>query len=147
MTKNLGEYVRAAEPPKLPRPLRIVVADDDRDAMLMLITVLRHEGHEAWGFQRGWDAVHSVRNLRPDAVLLDLAMPDLGGWQAAKEITQRYAPYKPLLVAITGYYMKGSDRLLSEISGFDHHLTKPYEMTDVLRLLAPLQFQEPPAYS
>ncbi len=73
------------------------------------------------------------KNLCPDAVLLDLGMPDLSGWEGAKEITKRYGARRPMLVAITGLYTKGSDRVLSELSGFDNHLTKPYQMTDVLR--------------
>ena len=49
-----------------------------------------------------------------------------------------FVSYKPLLIAISGVYVKGTDALLSRVVGFDHHLTKPCNIDELLNLLGPL---------
>ena len=127
------------EPSKAPRPLRIIVADDDRDTVLTLMMVLRELGHEVRGMHNAQDAVRAIQDFEADAVLLDIAMPGMSGYEAARKINERYGERKPLLIAISGVYKQGSDRVLSKIVGFDHHLVKPCEWSDVLRLLEPLR--------
>lgn len=139
MTKRLGESVHGGqELPKAPKPLRILVADDDRDAVLTLMMVLRHEGHDVRGVYNGKHALEAICQFQPDAVLLDIAMPQLSGWEVVRQVKERLAK-RPLMIGISGEYKQGVDRILSEIVGFDHYLTKPYEPSDVLRLLAPLR--------
>jgi DNA-binding response OmpR family regulator len=123
----------------MPRPLRIMVADDDADTVTTLMTVLREEGHEVRGYLQAGDALRAIREFDPDAVVLDINMPDLNGFTAAQEIRDRYGVRRPLLIAITGVFTRGPDRILTQLAGFDHHLVKPYEMSDVLKLLAPLR--------
>ena len=120
------------------RPLRIVVADDERDTVLTLMTLLEEEGYQVRGLFGGAEVSRAVRDFRADAVLLDLAMPDKSGFQIAQEIRGSPGGTVPLLIAVSGQYKKGSDRLLSEMVGFDHHVAKPYDLNAVLRLLAPL---------
>jgi DNA-binding response OmpR family regulator len=104
--------------------------------------VLRQEGHETRGVYRGSDVLKSISEFEPDAILLDINLPDADGYQLARAIKDsRGKP--PLLIGISGVYMKGSDKVLAELVGFDHYLTKPYEPSDVLTLLAPLRTQEP----
>jgi DNA-binding response OmpR family regulator len=122
-----------------PRTLRIMVADDDADTVTTLTTVLREEGHDVRGYQQAGDALRAIREFDPDAVLLDINMPDLNGFTVAQEIRDRYGVRRPLLIAITGVFTRGPDRILTQLAGFDHHLVKPYEMSDVLKLLAPLR--------
>lgn len=142
MTKRLGESVHGGEePPKAPRPLRILVADDDRDMVVTLMMVLRHEGHEVRGVYNGKQALEAIRQFEPDAVLLDIAMPQLSGWEVVRQVKERLAK-RPLMIGISGEYRQGVDRILSELVGFDHYLTKPYEPSEVLRLLAPLRLPQ-----
>jgi DNA-binding response OmpR family regulator len=122
-----------------PRALRIMVADDDADTVTTLTTVLREEGHDVRGYHQAGDALRAIREFDPDAVVLDINMPDLNGFTAAQEIRDRYGMRRPLLIAITGVFTRGPDRILTQLAGFDHHLVKPYEMSDVLKLLAPLR--------
>jgi len=122
-----------------PRALRIMVADDDPDTVTTLMTVLQEEGHNVRGYHQAGDALRAIREFDPDAVLLDINMPDLNGFTAAQEIRDRYGVRRPLLIAITGVFTRGPDRILTQLAGFDHHLVKPYEMSDVLKLLAPLR--------
>ena len=126
------------EPSKGPRPLRIIVADDDRDAVLTLMMVLRHEGHDVKGFYNGEEALKAVSEFQPDALIIDISMPRLSGYELSRRLTERRGS-KPLMIGISGIYKKAPDALIARAVGIDHYLTKPYEPSDVLRLLAPLQ--------
>ena len=144
-------------PDQVPRPLRIVVADDDRDAVLTLVMVLREEGHEVYSAHSGQQALDAVVKYDPDAVLLDIVLPQLSGYEVARQIRARHgkgevhrwaqvkAPRndRPMIIGISGQYMKDSDRVLAEINGFHRYLLKPYEPSDVLRALAPLRYPAP----
>lgn len=126
------------DPSRAPRQLRIIVADDDRDQVITLMTLLRDEGHDVWGLYRGKDLLQAVKDFRPDVMLLDIQLPDASGFEIAEKIRAHYGERKPLLIAISGVYNKGSDRILCELVGFDHHLTKPFAFDTLLRLIAPL---------
>ena len=119
------------------RSLRILVADDDRDEVVMLSTLLQQEGHEVLEVYQG-DAVYGlVRRYKPDAVLLDLGMPEMTGIEIAKQLVNDLGANCPLLVAITGW-KQAAARRLGELAGFKHYLTKPYAFGELLEVLAPL---------
>lgn len=141
MTKIGGLHPSAGggEPGKAPRLLRILVADDDRDTVLTLMMVLRSEGHEVKGLHRGTEVLAAIREFEPDAVLADINMPGLTGYEIARKIRADKYSRKPLLIGISGVYTQGSDRVLAELVGFDHYVTKPCAPSELLRLLAPLQ--------
>jgi len=121
------------------RALRILVADDDRDSVLTLLMLLRDEGHDVRGVYSGRQVMGQVLDFDPDAVLLDIAMPDLSGWEVARTIRARRGAERPLLIGISGEYKQGADKVLAQILGFDHYLVKPYAPADLLALLAPLR--------
>jgi two-component system CheB/CheR fusion protein len=118
-----------------PRTLRVLVVDDERDSVDMLTLLLNDEGHEVRGLTRGKEVLDAVADFKPDAVLLDIAMPDASGYEVAKEIRRRYGEVKPMLIAISGRYKQASDKMLGQIVGFDHYLTKPYDPGVLLSLL------------
>jgi len=117
-----------------PDALRVLVVDDDRDEVLTLVALLRDEGYDARGSYRGKDVLDLVRDFDPHAVLLDIGMPDLNGYEAARLVRARYGSASPLLIAVTGW-KKASDRLLAQLAGFDHHVAKPYDPQLLLSLL------------
>ena len=120
------------------RPLAIVIADDDADTVNTLKAILEDEGHRVRPVYQSADVMAAVRNFQPDAVLLDIAMPALSGYEVAKQIRTWFVSYRPLLIAISGIYVKDIDALVSQAAGFDHHLTKPCNIDDLLQLLEPL---------
>ena len=122
------------------RALRLVVADDDLDTVLTLMMVLRDEGYEVRGVSSPADVLSAINEFNPDAVLLDIGMPQLSGWELARRIRERLAR-RPMLIAISGQYKDGADKILAQIVGFDHYLVKPYDTAALLRLLAPLKLQ------
>lgn len=119
------------------RALRIVVADDDRDAVLTLSTLLQQKGHEVLEVYRGDAVFKLVRRYQPDAVLLDIGMPGLTGFEIARQLREHLPRACPLLVAITGWN-QATAKELGRLVGFNHYLTKPYSADELLDLLAPL---------
>lgn len=130
------------EPSKAPRSLRILVADDDRDTVLTLMMVLRDEGHDVRGVYTGAQVMSAVKQFEPEVVLLDIALPELSGWEVARRM-RSHREKGPLIIGISGEYKFGADKILAQIVGFDHYLTKPYVMDDLLKLLAPLRLPQP----
>lgn len=121
------------------RPLRIVIAEDDRDTVVTLMMLLREEGHEVRSVHTGRHVMGVVLDFDPDAVILDIHLPDLSGWEVARTIRAQRGHGRPMLIGVSGEYKQGADRILSEILGFDHYLLKPYDPNDLLTLLAPLK--------
>lgn len=115
--------------------LRILVADDDRDTVLSLMMLLREEGHDTRGVHAGRQVMGAILDFDPDVVLLDIALPDISGWEVARFIRERRGRERPQIIGISGEYKMGSDRVLSQILGFDHYLLKPYDPAALLALL------------
>lgn len=119
------------------RGLRILIADDNRDTVLTLATLLREEGHDVRGVHNGIDALRVARVHAFDAIILDIEMPELSGYAIAQELCKQYfARRAPLLIAITGKWNRPSEKLLARAVGFDHHLAKPYDPGVLLAMLA-----------
>jgi DNA-binding response OmpR family regulator len=117
------------------RPLRIVVADDDRDTELTLTMLLRDEGHEVRGVSSGRHVMGAVIDFDPDVVVLDINLPGMSSWDVARTIRSRRGKKRPVLIGISGEYKHGADKVLAQIMGFDHYLLKPYAPEDLLKLL------------
>ncbi len=124
--------------PTLPacRPLRLLIADDNRDAADSLALLLRAEGHEVFVAEDGEAALQAFAQHSPAAVLLDIGMPKLNGFEVAQRI--RATGAQVLLVAITGWG-QSADRDRSAAAGFDHHLTKPVDYAALGLLLQAAQ--------
>ena len=119
------------------RRLRILVADDERDQAMTLALLLADEGHEVREVYRGSEVLRAVRDFDPDVALVDIGMPGMTGYDAAREIRQVLGGTRPLLVAVTGW-KQSSDRILARLAGFDHHLPKPFDPQALLALIEPL---------
>ena len=123
----------AQSPQKAP-PARVIVADDDPDAVRSLLALLELEGFQARGVYSGFAVVEEVQSYGADAVLLDIGMPNIDGYGVARELRSRYASAKPMLIAVTARSSE-LDRTLAMAAGFDHHISKPYRAADLIRLL------------
>lgn len=116
-----------------PRPLRVLVVDDDSDTVDSTAQVLQLIGHQVETALNGAQAVASVLTFRPDVAMLDLAMPTMDGFQTARQIQSLVIPRQPVLIAVSGYGDIRTKRQAAE-AGFDLHLLKPIE-TSVLEEL------------
>ena len=117
-------------------PLRILVVDDNEDAADSMALLLELDGHEARIARDGLHAVEAAELWTPDVVLLDIGLPKLDGYEAARRIrAQRHGVNGVMLIAITGWG-KEVDRQRSRDAGFDAHMTKPVDYVDLKKLLA-----------
>ena len=122
------------------RALRILLADDDRDATLSLSTLLKLEGYEVRHVYDGGATLQAVREFEPDIVLIDIGMPKMTGYDVARHIRERYGKDRPVLVALTGW-KQASDRILATLAGFHHHVAKPYDPGQLLALIRGLSLE------
>jgi PAS domain S-box-containing protein len=119
-------------------PLRILIVDDNRDSADMLATLLAFSGHETFTANDGLAAVDTAQNFQPDVIFLDIGLPLLNGYEAARRIRERQSEKRPLLVALTGWG-QDQDRRRSEDAGFDAHLVKPIDDQVLGKLLEELR--------
>lgn len=113
---------------------RVVVADDNVDSAQSLAMMLSLMGHEARTAHDGLWAVELAETFRPDVVLLDIGMPKLNGYEAARRIRKQAWGGRVLLVALTGWG-QDEDKRRADEAGFDHHFTKPVDPATLATLL------------
>ena len=116
-------------------PLRVLVADDDRDIANLLAALLRDGGHDPHIALRGDEISNIDRLIRPDVVILDINMPGMSGYAVAREIRERRGPLAPLLIGISGSWKESADQRVAVQLGFDHYLLKPFEPAALLALV------------
>jgi CheY-like chemotaxis protein len=115
--------------------LRVLVVDDEPDAVLMLVLLLRHAGYDAQGGCSGNEALDMLTKFDPDVIICDVAMPGMSGWDVAREVRQRMGETRPLLIAISGQYTRRMHKEFARFKGFDHYLTKPCDLNILLPML------------
>jgi len=116
-------------------PCRVLVCDDNVDGAESLALMLGLLGHEVRTVHDGPAALATVRHWRPDAVLLDIGLPGMSGYEVARQMRSDPHLRGLLLVAVTGWGTQ-DDQRRSAAAGFDQHLTKPVEVTALESLLA-----------
>jgi CheY-like chemotaxis protein len=98
----------------------------------MLLQAMGHDSRVAYD---GPEAIETAEQFHPDAVLLDIGLPGMDGYQVAERMRQRPEHQRTLIVAISGY---GQDehQARSREAGVDHHLVKPIDPAAVMALLS-----------
>ena len=114
---------------------RVLVVDDNRDAAETLGAMVGLLGHEVKIAFDGVEALQAAELWLPDAILMDIGMPRLNGYEAARQIRAAGWGREMLLIATTGWGQE-DDRRRTKEAGFDFHLVKPVEQTVVQALLA-----------
>jgi CheY-like chemotaxis protein len=122
--------------------LRVLIADDNRDGAETLGMYLGLSGHDVLLAHTGAEALEMASRCKPDAVVLDIGMPVLNGYEVAKKIRLEAWGTNLNLIAVTGWGQE-SDKRLAYAAGFDHHLTKPVDPEQLERLLT--EGKSPPA--
>jgi CheY-like chemotaxis protein len=116
-------------------PLRILVADDNHDIADMLTLLLKLSGYCVETAYDGVEAIELAHEFRPSVVLLDINMPRLDGYEAAKRIRMDSSLEHPTLVAISALSSEEHRRLCDE-AGFDAQVVKPVRAGVLQDLLA-----------
>jgi CheY-like chemotaxis protein len=125
----------APEPRRTTIPRKILVADDNRDAANTLAMLMRLAGHEVCTAHSGKAALTLASRFHPEIALLDIGMPDLDGYEVAKQIRETDWGRNVRLVALTGWGQE-DDKRRARAAGFDRHLTKPADPRDLDELLS-----------
>lgn len=115
--------------------LRVLIADDDRDVATTLGFLLSDKGYEVRAAYDGDQAVLLLADFDPDIVIADIQMPKRSGWEIANWVRKGGKTERPLMVAVSGQYKKGSDKILSQIAGFDYFFAKPVDPQTLIGIL------------
>jgi signal transduction histidine kinase len=114
---------------------RVLLADDNRDAADSLAVLLRAMGHEVRVAYDGEEALQAGPKFGPDAVILDIGMPRINGYEVASRARESAWGRGAKLIALTGWGQQ-RDKTLAAQAGFDHHLTKPVDAAALEALLS-----------
>jgi CheY-like chemotaxis protein len=131
---NRPDVVTDDRPRRQTQSCRILIADDNPDAVEMLNLMLSLHGHAVTVASDGLVAVSLAASIKPQIAFLDIGMPRMDGYEAARQIRQALGP-DVMLVALTGWG-QDEDKRRSKEAGFDHHLTKPPDPEVLERLIA-----------
>ena len=116
----------------MPRPL-ILIVDDDLDLVDSVSDLLTMDGrYEAQTAHNGVEALACVERRLPDAILLDMRMPVMNGWDFAKIFRERYGQQAPLIVFTAA---ESAEQRAREI-GAEGCLAKPFDIDDLFHVLA-----------
>ena len=114
---------------------RVLVVDDNEDGAESLALMLRFAGHETETAHDGLQAIAVAERFRPDAMLLDIGLPRLNGYEVCRRIRQQPWGAGLLMIAVTGWGQE-EDRQRSREAGFDTHVVKPVDASVIMRMLA-----------
>ena len=114
---------------------RILIADDNSDALESLALLLECDGHEVHKAANGAEACELAAKWRPELVLLDLGMPIVDGYEAARRMRAQSWGKQMTIVALSGWG-QSSDIVRSRESGFDSHLVKPASFDALAQVLS-----------
>jgi PAS domain S-box-containing protein len=143
---ELQDPARSAPASAGTKHLRVLVADDNRDSAATCAALLESSGHEVRIAHSGGEAFELGCRMKPDALLLDIGMPVLNGYQLAQRVRGTPWGRAATLIAITGWGQEQDKRRAIE-AGFDHHLTKPIDPGSLEMLLQHAAAHHPADYA
>ncbi len=117
---------------------RILVVDDNLDSAESMSLLLEISGHDVRTAHDGVAAVETASSFRPEIVLLDIGLPKLNGYEAARKIRSEDWGKSMYLMALTGWG-QDKDRERSKEAGFDCHLVKPIDPVELMKRLADVE--------
>jgi PAS domain S-box-containing protein len=126
----VAEPVQPIESARPSVPVKILVADDNRDAADSMALILEFGGYEVLVAHSGTEALEKARASLPAAMILDIGMPDMTGYEVARRVRAEPWGERIFLLAITGWGQE-EDRERAVAAGFDQHMTKPVDADNV----------------
>jgi len=113
-------------------PVKILVADDDYDNRTIIKQVLEAAGYQVLEVVDGLEAVEAAMGEKPALILMDLSMPKLNGWEAAKRLKAAPETADIPIFAFTAHALAGDD-IRAKAAGCDDYISKPCVPREVLR--------------
>jgi two-component system, cell cycle response regulator DivK len=105
-------------------PKKVLVVEDDTDNRRIVVKVLSVEGYHVVEATDGVEALARAREEHPDLILMDLALPNMDGWEATRQLKSDPATRAIPVVALTAFAMRG-DEERARAAGCDDYLPKP----------------------
>jgi two-component system CheB/CheR fusion protein len=124
--------------------VKVVIVEDNDDSRELLCELLSASGFDCRSASNGTVALGMLRDFHPDVAILDVGLPEMDGFELARQIRQDEALRETILIAVTGYG-RASDHAASRQAGFDGHLVKPVNARQLLSLLTSLGSAERPS--
>ena len=112
--------------------LRVLVVDDEPSIVDVVSMALRHHGFEVATVQTGAEALAQVRDWRPHAIVLDVMLPDMEGFEVAQRLAQQRAEVPILFLTARD---NTSDKVRGLTSGGDDYVTKPFSLEELVARL------------
>jgi CheY-like chemotaxis protein len=114
---------------------RVLVVEDSRDSAASLRMLLEVVGYQVRVAYTGGAGLAEAQAWRPEAIVCDIGLPEMDGYEVARRLRRTAGLEGVLLVALTGYG-RDEDRRQAFAAGFDYHLTKPADPDELRRLLS-----------
>ena len=118
-----------------PRSWRILVVEDEYDSIQMVSKILRHHGIEVYVAHNGYECIDILRDLHPTLVIMDLALPEMDGWETLSHMRSNSHTADIPVVAITAYHSVNVEED-AEVAGFDAYWPKPLDTASLVTQLA-----------
>lgn len=119
----------------MPLEKRILVVEDNRDNMTLILDLLQSLHYTAIVATDGEQALELVVEHKPDLILLDLSLPRMDGWTTARRLKDNEALTKIPIIALTAHAMLG-DKERALAAGCDDYVSKPINMRELAGKLA-----------
>jgi CheY-like chemotaxis protein/two-component sensor histidine kinase len=132
-TPEGGKESHRNESISLQLPQKVLVVDDNRDTAISCARLLRGMGHDVQTAFDGVAAIEAARSFRPQAILLDIGLPGMNGFEVARTLRDEGFANE-MIVAVSGYGQP-EDRERSRQAGFDDHLVKPVHQDALVSVL------------
>ena len=113
---------------------RVLIVDDNRDFADAIALTLSLEGYVTRACYDGREALEQASSFQPQIVILDIMMPKLTGYEAARVFSRHPQGTRPALIALTGSTGEPA-RLRAEMAGFDYYVAKPADSAALVELV------------
>jgi two-component system CheB/CheR fusion protein len=133
--EEVSNYVNAIGPPVPATQVRVLLVEDNSDIRESSCELLSMAGFEVKAVANGDEALAMAPIFAPTAILVDVGLPDISGYEVARRLRENPLFAGTLLVAVTGYGTPEA-RALSAAAGFDHHVCKPVNFEELTILLS-----------
>ena len=104
--------------------IRVLIVEDNEDNQELMRFLLERAGYDTFSVENGLAGIEAARREKPDIVLMDLSLPEMDGWSAARIMKQDPVLQNIPLIAVTAHTLPG-DRRKALDAGFDSYISKP----------------------
>jgi two-component system, OmpR family, alkaline phosphatase synthesis response regulator PhoP len=105
---------------------KILVIDDEPDILRVIVKILESRGHEVWTASDGPEALERVGREMPDAIVLDLQLPRMDGFEVCRRLKEDPATRHIPVVMMSAAYVTLDDARRGQTAGADEYVVKPF---------------------